>query len=360
MIDFDIKRWDEVKDVAELWWAGKLERPMLHISIRCHNPNRPPPKLQVVTPRTLYDLTVPAADIVDYWDYELSKCRFLADGFPHIWPNFGPGVLATFIGGVAEPMDNTVWFRPASNIDIHDLHFVYNSEAIWLQRIKDIYRTAHERWGGLVQLGMTDLGGILDILSIFRPSGTLLLDFYDHPDEVKRLIWELHNIWWQAFNDLNAVLQPLNPGYTAWAPVFSATPYYMLQCDISYMISPEMFNEFVKPELAASCTKLDHAFYHLDGRGQLPHLDSLLSISELDGIQWVPGTGNSPEDKWPQVYQRIHAAGKFIQVYNPQTLNMLSKWNGRNDNAVLIALNLDENHLGMSNLQRFIDRVAGK
>ena len=87
----------------------------------------------------------------------------------------------------------------------------------------------------------------------------------------------------------------------------------MLQCDFCCMISPRMFERFVKPELAESCRKLDRAFYHLDGPGQLRHLDSLLEIPELAGVQWIPGAGAAPADEWIDVYRRIRAAGKLVQ-----------------------------------------------
>jgi 5-methyltetrahydrofolate--homocysteine methyltransferase len=52
----------------------------------------------------------------------------------------------------------------------------------------------------------------------------------------------------------------------------------------------------------------------LDGPGQLVHLDSLLSIPELDNIQWVPGAGNPDEWNWPEVYKKIRDAGKLIHL----------------------------------------------
>ena len=87
----------------------------------------------------------------------------------------------------------------------------------------------------------------------------------------------------------------------------------MLQCDFCYMIGPNMFDEFVKPELEMTCNKLEHAFYHLDGVGALPHLDSLLTIKALKGIQWVPGAGNPQSKDWPEVYRKIIKAGKRAQ-----------------------------------------------
>ena len=67
--------------------------------------------------------------------------------------------------------------------------------------------------------------------------------------------------------------------------------------------------------MTASCRKLANPFYHLDGPGELPHLDALLSIPELKGVQWIPGAGQPDYTHWPEVYRKIRAAGKLIQIY---------------------------------------------
>ena len=68
----------------------------------------------------------------------------------------------------------------------------------------------------------------------------------------------------------------------------------MLQSDFSYMISPRMFERLILPDLTACCEALEYAFYHLDGKGEIKHLDMLLSIERLRGIQWIPGDGAPP------------------------------------------------------------------
>ncbi len=72
----------------------------------------------------------------------------------------------------------------------------------------------------------------------------------------------------------------------------------MLQSDFSYMISPRMFERFALPGLTVWAGALDYPFYHLDGPGQIKHLDMLLSIPRLRGIQWVPGDGQPTPDQW--------------------------------------------------------------
>jgi hypothetical protein len=90
---------------------------------------------------------------------------------------------------------------------------------------------------------------------------------------------------------------------------------YMLQSDFSYMISPRMFERLVLPDLTACCDTLDYAFYHLDGKGQVKHLDMLLAIERLRGIQWIPGDGAPPPEEWIPLLKRIRHGGKLCQLY---------------------------------------------
>lgn len=315
MIDFDAGRWDQIEADATAWWAGDLKRPLIQMRLTGADPRRPEPKLPRVHRTAHYGFDVAPEDVVDRWDYNLSQVCYLGDAFPTVHPDFGPGVVAAFLGSDTVVDEDTVWFHLAEDVAVSDLRLDANDTNPWFVRVRDLMASALERWHGLVQVGMTDLGGNLDIVSSFRPSEKLLLDLYDDPEGVKARTWDAHHAWWHYYEALNKVLQPVNPGYTAWTPIFSADPYYMLQCDFCFMISPDMFDAFVKPELEASCKRLTHPFYHLDGPGQLPHLDSLLKINDLKGIQWIPGAGQPDVTHWPEVYRKIRDAGKFIQFF---------------------------------------------
>ena len=313
-IAFSMDRWARVKENAEAWWRGDLKRPLIQLTLSGYDAVRTEPAIPADLFTAAYGEEVSATSIVDRWDYDLSRLHFAGDSFPHVWPNFGAGVLAEFMGARAEYREETVWFHPPEVAEAGwGTPLRLQSTHPTLTRVADIMREANNRWQGLVQVDMTDLGGSMDILSTFRPGEKLLLDLYDDPECVKKRLKEAHAEWWRAFEMLNGVLQPLNPGYSSWASVYSERPGYMLQCDFCYMVGPAMFDEFVKPELVESCRKLDYAFYHLDGPGQLAHLDSLLDIEELKGVQWIPGPG-SGFDAWPEVYRKIKAAGKKIWI----------------------------------------------
>jgi 5-methyltetrahydrofolate--homocysteine methyltransferase len=316
-IDFSAERWERVKSESRRWWRGELKRPL--ICLTCGRPApSPAPPLAPKGFTAHYPAEVTPDQIVDVWTHGLSATTFVADAFPCVWPNFGPGVAAAFLGCTPHNRPESVWFHPAKPETIDSLRLAYDPDNRHLARVRDVMRAAARRWQGSVQVGMTDLGGTLDILSSFLPGEQLLLDLVDKPDAVLRQIWKIHDLWFAYFDELDRLHRHVNPGYTAWTPIFSEQPYYMFQCDFAYMISPEMFRTFVRPEFQACCRRVPHGFYHLDGIGQLPHLDDLLSIPELKGIQWVPGDGQPDITHWPEVYRRIRKAGKLVQIFSGQ------------------------------------------
>jgi len=307
--------WNKVRENYAKWWDKELDRPLIAVRLWGKDPGRPMPDVPSLTQATCADLSIPAEDIIDRLDYDLSCVEYLGDAFPYVsLTSFGPGVVAAFLGAKLDNSSGRVWFHPEKLLPINEIHLEYDPDNIWLHRIKDICRAGMERWQGQVMIAMPDLGGVMDILSTFRPSENLLLDLYDEPEEVQRLVGEIHDLWIQFYEDINSVLQPVNPGYCDWAGIFSDKPGYVLQSDFSYMISPEFFDTFVKEDIRKMCCKLDRTMYHLDGVGQLNHLDSILEIEELDAVQWVPGDGRPSQREWPQVLQKIRAAGKNLQI----------------------------------------------
>ena len=94
----------------------------------------------------------------------------------------------------------------------------------------------------------------------------------------------------------------------------SRKPSYITQCDFCYMIGSPMFREFVLDTLCEDTQRLEHTIYHLDGVGQLNHLDDILAIKDLSAVQWIYGDGKPSAVHWLDVYRRIAAAGKGMMI----------------------------------------------
>jgi hypothetical protein len=309
--------WDKTIDIWEKWWNKELGRPIFKVSTHA-NLECP----QMVTPPKsflpMYDFNIPAKDIVLHIKKQKEQEPSCHDAsHPAMWMNFGPGVLASFIGGVGECGEGTVWFEPGKfeGRDLKDISIKLDRKSKWFLRLEEFFDAAAKHFDGEVHVGQTDMGGTLDVLSALRPSEMLMFDMFDSPDEVKRLTWEIHDAWFEAFEYFNSLLPKNNHGYSGWAGQLSQKMTYMLQCDFAYMISPDHFEEFVLPELSATCKRMARPFYHLDGAGQIGHVDHLLSIPELVGIQWIPGGGAPDCSNWPELYQKITAADRLLQIH---------------------------------------------
>jgi len=80
------------------------------------------------------------------------------------------------------------------------------------------------------------------------------------------------------------------------------------------MISAGMFTTSFLPSLLRQTSWVERTIYHLDGAGAIRHLDALLAIEKLTGIQWVPGAGAAPMRTWAPLLKRIQDAGKRLVI----------------------------------------------
>lgn len=312
-LNFTDEDWERIERDTMAWWTGELDRPLVYLAATDPIPREKPYGYQ-----SNYPLSMSVEEVIDHYEPFLAATHYYGDAFPWWWINFGPGIAAGFMGAdvnsVTTPSE-TVWFTPSQKVDIEALNLEYDAENIWWKRVRELTSAIVERYEGRLAVSHTDLGGNLDILASFCETERLLFELIDHPQEVERLVGRITELWLRYYDELDAIIRPTCRGTSCWTPIWSTGKTYMLQCDFSYMISSAMFERFVLPDLTACCEHLDHGFYHLDGKGQIPHLDLLLSIPRLRGIQWIPGDGQPPPDQWLSLLKRIRDGGKLCQVF---------------------------------------------
>ena len=311
-VNFTEEDWERVERDWTAFLAHELDRPMVVMESRNMLVGL---GSEVVTREFMLDK--PIDELLDYYQSHLDNIHYFGDAWPKVFVNHGPGIASGFLGAnvTGMPGQRTVWFDTDEPIPLEDLHLQFDQANIWWKRVEDITRAAVERWGDKISMAHTDIGGNLDILAAFRTSQNLLYDLVDAPGEVDRLVGEITRAWLIFYDRLYDIVKPAGRGTSNWACVWSPGRTCMHQSDFCYMISPEMFERFVLPDLDAIFKTMDHAFYHLDGIGQIPHVDQLLSLNSLTGIQWIPGGGQPPPDKWMDLLKRIRDGGKLCQVY---------------------------------------------
>ena len=303
-LDFSDREWQRHTQTWNAWWAGELERPLVMIES--------PPRSRFPEELTLeFLLQKPVDQVLDYYQSRLESTYLFGDAWPKWFPFFGAGVVAAFLGAelLCAPDEDTIWFEPSQPLDCYEMFNLFDPQNIWWKRIQQLTQAAVDRWGNQLCVGFTDLGGNLDILASLRNSQALLLDLMDCPEKIETACQQITTLWGRYFSELRAITQKTGHGSSPWAPIWAPDSCYMLQSDFSAMISPKMFERFILPDLVTCCQDVEFPFYHMDGKGQIPHLDILLSIKKLRGIQWIPGDGQAPPEGWLPLLKRIREGG---------------------------------------------------
>ena len=244
---------------------------------------------------------------------------YAAEGLPNLFSNLGPGMLAACIGGTFRLAPHTVWFDQAPIIeDWDDLPTVAFDEQspLWQHLMRIQHRALED---GNFPVSLTDLGGIMDIAASLRGTENLLYDLYDHPEEVRAFTAHVRGLWLDAFDRQVRLCGSTGLPYTSWMNIPSRLPWFPLQCDFCAMISPKQFEEFVLEDIIVQTEHMPRSIYHLDGPGEIPHLDMLLDIPRLGGIQWTAGDGKPPltDPCWFDLYKKIQDKKKNLVLLDP-------------------------------------------
>ena len=229
---------------------------------------------------------------------------------------FKPNTLgyANFGGEPQFTTRDTVWIDPIiEDWDRDSFHF--DPENSWYQCFLDIKRAEYEDSQGKYLPGPGSTLCPTEMLAIFRGYGTLCLDLLDHPDQVRATQRELFRAFKIITGEWMKIIHAAEDGMPVigvWAPGIAIE----VHSDFSCLISAKLYRDFVLPEILDLVQWGDVSLYHLDGPDALQHLPTLLSIEQLDCIQFTIGAGNwhLPVTHWLPLYQRIQGAGKLVHI----------------------------------------------
>ena len=313
-IRFTEEDWQRIDRDWAAWWASESRRPMITA-----NAGRPSTKPEPWWWRhlSLIPREVPAEEIAaTFLEHFIERGEWLGDSWPRMSMNFGPAPGGAYMGGEMELASNSVWVHPGkwAGKELREIKPEYDANNANWRRAREVTAACVKCWGRQVQVGFTDIGSPLEIADTLRGTQNLLMDFIDDPEGVDLLNDRITGIWHRLFDEHVALFPADRRGTSGWLALYSPKMMYPLGCDISFMMSPAMFERWAVPFLVGACEKLDHAAYHMDGAGQIPHTDLLLGIPRLRLIQWngdpKMGSAAGPES-WP-LLKKIRAGGKLV------------------------------------------------
>jgi hypothetical protein len=295
----------------EAWWHRQIvDRPPVTINVAPDRPARFPPSHHA-DPRQRwldaeYNVRCAAAT--------LESGVYLAEAFPCYHPVDNPEVVATVFGARLEFTPHGVRTLPFAPSCLDCLALTPNLDSLYWSIVRKRTALSLELGQGRWVTAVANMHAGGDLVATLRGPQPLCLDVIENPAGVRAACDHLAAMFPAIFQDLWSRIRAAGQPCTAWSPLAHSGPAWPVACDFLSMISPRAAEATVMPSLAAQIAGLARSLFHLDGPLVLHHLDAVLALPHLDAVQWVYGPGNGPATRWIDVYKKIQAAGKAVQL----------------------------------------------
>lgn len=322
--------FEEAKKYWDAFWSHELiDRPCTMVFAKKGQEHLTMPRLQAVED----DFDVSFSAVQKY----LESTAFLGEAMPGFRPGFGPDQMAAFLGmplTINPESRDTSWTGKIVEAwkDFMPLRLDENNKT-W-RRMKEFHKAAEDFCKGSCQLFNIDLHTNMDCLEAMRGAEKLLFDFIDEPEIVDELMRQVRPIYKQIYDELWQYGDKERIGSNSGMQLYSRGKTDYIQADFICLLSPDMFRRFALPAIKEEAEFLDDAVFHLDGPGALKYLDDILAIREIKVIQWLPGAGQKPNHEWPEVIDKIQAAGKATILYG--TCEDVKSFHGRYKPELLV------------------------
>ena len=314
---------DQAFDRLTTWWqGGDIGRPVMLITAKRPEPIEPIPVMAEPEGWSTHYSTRNFEYRVNLAARACINTYYLGEAVPQISPDLGPNCLALYLGCQGREGIDTVWFEPFIE-ELNQARFEFDPENFYWDFTLRLAKKQLEIGQGKFLTSFPDLIEGLDTLAAMRDTQPLLFDLMDQPQQVHQALDQIIERYFDYYDILYELIKDERGGshFWAWAPGRMAK----FQCDFSAMISPAMFKEFMVPTLQRMSERVDYCMYHWDGPGAIRHHDHLLSLPQINAIQWTPGAGAETvaSKYWWPLYHKTIEAGKKMVLLNLEGLDTL-------------------------------------
>ena len=345
------------------WQRGPAERPLVGMAVNITFPfvrfsDHPLPVDEgQVTPEMI--------DVRQFWgDWDYAYQRIEArgetlfmvaspfDGIPWIEAIAGCDVYCSLAGSsVWAEHPNPTWES------LQQIHF--DPDNPWLHKLLEYSEGLREHSAGRYPIGVPVVRGVADMIEELLGSERMVLEYYDHPEEMQLLLDACTNIWYQVSDLMIQAFGKFHGGMgvgrrRAWGK----GNCMLYQDDAVSLLSPDLYRDFILPCEDKIFRRWDRTMIHVHS-GTLPiALDGLLSLDSLDALEvLIDPTGKSLPELVP-VFQQIQkhkallicgeidfeAVKLLLDTLSPQGLALLVKVNTEDEADIMYGEIQD--HLG--------------
>jgi hypothetical protein len=315
--------WDETRQRLMAFWRGEImDRCAIAVTVpldeeKCfaalarywYNEWRTPEEIR------LYWLDAEA--IVKRNVLRFENTAYYGEAFPLLNFDLGAVSHAGYFAGARYHFRESLWFEPTIlDIEIDALRF--DPEQPLYKKTMEFADYFASTAQGRFFVSMPDTAGGIDCLAQLRGSENLLYDLIENRTWVQESVQKILDVWLTTTEIIHRRLKDINDGGSSigWLSTWAEGRHAQAQCDLSVMISLKDFCELAVPEIKVQAGWMDYSLYHLDGKQQIRHLDTLLRLDEVDCIQWTCVEGQPPPTAFIPELRQIQKAGKRLLILN--------------------------------------------
>jgi 5-methyltetrahydrofolate--homocysteine methyltransferase len=312
LFDQTLEDWPTVKKRWEAFWEqGLYDRPLLQVT--APRDGAPPAEGLDVDPETQWT----NVDFMIHRTLETIRTTYYGgEAIPWFWDPISAGYALLF-GCVPHFSKATMYVDPAPTGPDGFPSLSGWRDSPWWPWMRDgtakAARLSEGRYFVLPFWG----NHAVDILAVVRGGQDFLMDVALHPAWVGSALREMTGIFYEIYEELWQYICPDAMGLEGsldYCGCWSPGRALAFDADMAYGVSSIHFRELMLPALLDWMGRVDHTIWHLDGKGSITHLDTLLALPEIDAIQWVQGAGAQEILQWVPLIRRIQRGGKSVQV----------------------------------------------
>ena len=318
---------EKVKRCNAFWTGAPVERPMIGFSLGGWFPFQEYTAMRKFRGQTrplTADQIVPAEFMKDYdnivaqWEeVDDDVIRSVAPIAPFPW-------LESMLGSAIDVGEDSVWAREG-DFDFADINKLDFSESNpWRRKYLEFAAALKGHFGDRVPIGQPIMRGVSDLIAALRTSTRMIFDLYDHGEEILRLGRLLTAFMVKLVKDQQDVTGPFNGGYcieqyTLWAP----GRILRMQEDASALVSPDLFDKFLKEEERRQAAAFPYSLIHLH-TSSLFLVDRICTIEPLKCLQINKDAGKIAVPQMIPYLKGVQGRGKKLLVRGKLTRDDLA------------------------------------
>jgi hypothetical protein len=238
---------------------------------------------------------------------------FLADSLPNIQLDLGASALSGLLGARITYEDDHAWISPMFSDWSIRPEWKLDSQNEISRRLESISELLLSELTGKALFMSPNLGSGADALMNLMGAENICQSLIDHPDEVQSALEGIASVWREVYSRLMDRSTEHQAGMIHWCELWSNTPYLILECELSTLVSRKHFQQFLIPDIMRQADTVQRSIFHVCGEESLRHLDAILEIPGISAIQYVPGKGNLAINKLDQL-RKIQQHGLPLQI----------------------------------------------